>query len=1018
MICRYVRNTLLMMADGELCLIDKNIKSLLEVPLSVNVRSLNLHCNRIYKIEGLTTIWHLRHLDLSSNQISRIEGLDSLSTLRTLNLSCNAITKIEGLIGLVNLIRLNLSYNQISDLTGLLYLHGQEYKLKHLNLQSNRLNNINQLLQCMMGLTNLSDVTLSMDGSSNPVCASPGYREVVLQSLPQLMALDGVDRLGKPVPLMDNCPIDIPGLEDFVEFLLSSDSAEKVPNSDTPLTTPRIDEVLAQFRERGRGVTRAVSHAPADPEKGAGDLQNRMRIQNLERQVSQLFTQTPSSSSPTPVRKAKRDIDHTSESEVDSGKENRRKGAGSGRRSRLPARRVVAETSGRRPAKDPKARKSDSELETTTTGESAKKAASPRRKTVSRGPIQRMETGASARKGLKTTTRTPGFKATTQIDEETYRAIIEERDQEKERRWKAEQAVKQLTERLKLLQTRASEEKDIQNLAVHTTDRLKTLLLKERAARSELQERERSAQEELQHARSREDQQQRALHSLEDSMSRGEAQRARQQAEEMKRSQELQNKASALKREVEILRASSRQHKDKLQQLHELLVAREQVHRKELESRLVPGGQEFREVLGREVTAVEERHALQRAELQEKMATSEKQYGALEDEFRLALTIEATRFSELKEGFDHLSAELAERKAALAGSQQRGKQSAGLVQDLTAMVKEQKTRIAELIKAKKEAVSELRARVRSLEVNTEDDKRRSVQVELLKQDKSKLLSQLTAQESVIQGLRSERRIWGQELAQQGASLAQDRGRLEAKIEVLSTELETQKKQNEQDNDALKIKAKIVDDQTDTIRKLKQGLLDRDEQIRRLREESLQAEKRFHEQLEEEAGPVRELRERVELLTHRKEELKQQLEDKEFELEEVKRAYSAMNSKWQTKADLLSRLEEQVKRMKEGFDAKEKALLEEKDRSVQAHKAVMEKLRSVDDAFRRQLETLQATHQAELFHLANEKQKQIELANHKVCHVEEEMRLLLEETQSNKRTMEEKMARLTCVLKDF
>lgn len=55
----------------------------------------------------------------------------------------------------------------------------------------------------------------------------------------------------------------------------------------------------------------------------------------------------------------------------------------------------------------------------------------------------------------------------------------------------------------------------------------------------------------------------------------------------------------------------------------------------------------------------------------------------------------------------------------------------------------------------------------------------------------------------------------------GVSLAQDRGRLEARIEVLGAELETLKKQNERDNDALKIKAKIVDDQTETIRKLKE-----------------------------------------------------------------------------------------------------------------------------------------------------------------------------------------------------
>lgn len=45
--------------------------------------------------------------------------------------------------------------------------------------------------------------------------------------------------------------------------------------------------------------------------------------------------------------------------------------------------------------------------------------------------------------------------------------------------------------------------------------------------------------------------------------------------------------------------------------------------------------------------------------------------------------------------------------------------------------------------------------------------------------------------------------------------------MEAKIEVLTTELESQKKQNQRDNDSLKIKTKIVDDQTETIRKLKE-----------------------------------------------------------------------------------------------------------------------------------------------------------------------------------------------------
>ncbi|MGH0141924.1 UNVERIFIED_CONTAM: hypothetical protein FKN15_030848 [Acipenser sinensis] len=197
-------------------------------------------------------------------------------------------------------------------------------------------------------------------------------------------------------------------------------------------------------------------------------------------------------------------------------------------------------------------------------------------------------------------------------------------------------------------------------------------------------------------------------------------------------------------------------------------------------------------------------------------------------------------------------------------------------------------------------------------------------------------------------------------------------------------MEMIKKQNERDIDALKIKAKIVDDQTETIRKLKEGLQERDEQIRKLREENLQTQKSFQEQLEYETAPLHELREKVERLTERKEELKQQLEEKEAELEGVKKAYSAMNNKWQDKAELLTQLEAQVKHMKDVFDAKEKKLVEEKEKSLQSQKAAVEKLHSLDDAFRRQLDSVQAAHQADLLQLATEKQKQIEAANEKAA----------------------------------
>uniref|UniRef100_A0AAQ5ZX00 Leucine-rich repeat and coiled-coil domain-containing protein 1 n=1 Tax=Amphiprion ocellaris TaxID=80972 RepID=A0AAQ5ZX00_AMPOC len=836
--------------------------NLLHIPLAPTVTSLNLHCNHIPRIEGLTSAWHLRHLDLSSNCISKIEGLSSLTSLRTLNLSCNLITKVEGLNGLVNLTRLNLSYNQINSLTGFLYLHGTEYKLKHLSLHSNDLNSIDHFLQCLLGLQGLREVTLSQDGRDNPLCMSPGYREIVMQSLPQITVLDGLDQLGNPSP---------PSLAALKEKLYITFTVESLKlkfkklkimfalqvRGDGPLSTPCIDQLLTQIRHQVNSET-------------------------------------------VPVKQP----DH-----------------------------------------------------------------------------QCFQSGRST--------------------------IVEERDQERERRWKAEQTVRKLTEELKSMQTKISEEKDLQSMALHTTDRLKDVLLKERSGRSELQARVeelegscQSLNQQLEQTRSSEEQHKTAL--LVQNMS---------DLPQLKRYQDLENKAAALKRELDIQRASVRQHKDKLQQLHELLASREQEHRKQLELRLQPGGADFREAVAKEVASVEQRYNYKEVELQEKLAEGRKQYAALEDEFRMALTIEAARFSEVREACDQMTVELMELKSTLTQSQQREKKSSSLVQELTAMVKEQKNRISELIKAKRDAVTDLKSRLHSLEAEVGQDRRLSLQLELLKKDKARLLSQLTAQESVIDGLRAERRIWGQELAQQGASLAQDRGRLEARIEVLSNELENQKKQNERDNDALKIKTKIMDDQTETIRRLKESLQERDDQTRKLREEVVQTQKRFQQQLEEEMGQRAELKEQLEHLSLRKEELKQQMKDKEAELDEVRRVHSDSSRKWQEKADLLTRLESQVKHMKDNFESKERILLEERNKAT-------ERLHSVDDAFRRQLESIQATHQTELLHLANEKQKKIEQTNQKVFEVEEEMRQLLEETETKKRIMEEKMKRLTSVLKDF
>uniref|UniRef100_A0A8D0FFR3 Leucine-rich repeat and coiled-coil domain-containing protein 1 n=1 Tax=Strix occidentalis caurina TaxID=311401 RepID=A0A8D0FFR3_STROC len=972
---------------GELSLMDKGLKSLLEVSLSSDLHTLNVHCNCIARIEGLSHLRNLQHLDLSSNQIRRIEGLNSLANLRTLSLSCNLLTKVEGL---QYLFLRNHYFVFFLTFSGFQCLHGTSYKISHIDLHSNCVNNINHLLQCTKGLRCLTNLTLEKNGKANPVCHTAGYRETVLQTLPQLTALDGRNISGEPVDLAEENSSDLQCLEDILGCLASSGCpSSRDQNCVTlPVVTPHIDQALAHFRQRTRTpVQSAISSSTelvssSEPEKAELDnIYSEVRIKKIEDQISQILREAPPN-----VLKAKRDTDPTSESENDSGKENNRKVV---KRSKIPTYRRTT-------------------LSTRCHANHLNNKITDRYPSVCHIKPKRIK-----------------------LNIVQVNVLIQELDQEKERRWKAEQAEKKLIEHVRELQKYAKEEKNIQSMAVYTTDRLKELILKERDVKARLQadvqqlkgETERLT-DELNQARNKEAERQKAMQALEETLSKMETQRLQQRTIEMKQVQEAELKASANEREVQLLRISFRQQKEKVKQLHELLILREQ--EKELETRVALNGPEFQDALSKEVAKEEQRHEQHVKEFQEKINILNQKYKELEDEFRLALTIEAKRFKEVKEGFENVATDLVEHKRALFEFEQKEKEMASLIQDLTSIVKEQKAKIAELTKSNEEATANLKfvynqCRTGELATVTEEYKQKSVQLELLKKENGKLISQLTAQESVIDGLKMERKIWGQELAQQGkitSHLAQDRGKLEAKIEVLINEIETLKKQKEQDSDTIRIKNKIVDDQTETIRRLKEGLQEKDKQIRKQHEENLEAQKSFQVQLDEKAAEFEELMEKLERQKERKEELKQLLEEKEVELDGIKNAHSALKKKWQGKGELLSQLEVQVKQMKESFDIKEKKLIEERNKSLQTQRIAVEKLHEMDDAFRKQLESMLASHQEELLQLATEKEKQIEAANEKVYYVEEEMRQLLQETANNKKAMENKIRRLTHALNDI
>ncbi|EFB24160.1 hypothetical protein PANDA_005078, partial [Ailuropoda melanoleuca] len=994
--------------------------SISELSLDSSLHAINLHCNNISKIEAIDHLWNLQHLDLSSNQINQIEGLNTLTKLCTLNLSCNLITRIEGLEALTNLTRLNLSYNHINDLSGLIPLHGIKHKLRFIDLHSNCIDSIHHLLQCVVGLNFLTNLILEKNGDDNPVCHVPGYRAIMLQTLPQLRILDCKNIFGEPVNLSEINSSRLQCLEGLLNNLVSSDSPLNTSEDEIidsmPVVTPPIDEIapLDQFASpTDTGLTSFISICPSsEPEKvnHKNSFHNDMKLQKLDDQILQLLTETSDSlidNVPEKDLRPKRDTDMTSESDYGNRKECNRRIP---RRSKIPYYSKTIQTIKHHHKNNNPFMSCNRKMKPPFFKDLYVRSSLANCNMLEESEEQKTEIIKVDNSSLEDT---------------TYRTLLEQLDQEREKRWKAEQAEKKLMDYIAELHKHANEKKDIHSLALLTTDRLREIIFKERNSKVQLEVMVHKLQNEIKKltielikARDQQEDHIRHLRTLEKALEKMERQKGQQQAAQMRLIQEVELKAAAADTEINLLRTSLHQEKEQVQQLHELLALKEQEHRKELETREFFSDAEFQEALAKEVAKEERKHEQDIKEYQEKIDTLNQQYMDLENEFRIALTVEARRFKDVKDGFENVATELAKSKHALVWAQRKENESSSLIKDLTCMVKEQKTKLAEVSKLKQETAANLQNQISTLEILIEDDKQKSIQIELLKHEKVQLISELAAKESLIYGLRTERKVWGHELAQHGSSLALDRGKLEAQIESLYRENESLRKKNECDNDALRIKCKIIEDQTETIGKLKACVQEREEQIKILQEKITEIQKCTQEQLDEKSSQLDDIIEKLERHNERKEKLKQQLKVKELELEEIRKAYSTLNQKWHDKGELLSHLEMQVKEVKEKFENKERKLKAERDKSIELQKDAVEKLHSMDDAFKKQVDAIVEAHHAEIIQLASEKQKYIDSANLKVHRVEEEMRELLQETCKNKKAMEEKIRQLAFALTEI
>lgn len=176
------------LGDNTFCLNAKDLKSLDDLKISVDIKKLYIENNKVIKLKGLENFTQLIGLYAQNNCISKMEGLDTLKNLKVLDLSKNKISSIEGLSELFTLETLSLSLNYIGkngvkDVINVL----QVPTIKTLDLSKNFITDPNTLNEVLVKLPSLT--ILYLQGNRITVDMK-NYRKRMIASIKSLKFLD------------------------------------------------------------------------------------------------------------------------------------------------------------------------------------------------------------------------------------------------------------------------------------------------------------------------------------------------------------------------------------------------------------------------------------------------------------------------------------------------------------------------------------------------------------------------------------------------------------------------------------------------------------------------------------------------------------------------------------------------------------------------------------------------------------------------------------------------------------
>lgn len=641
--------------------------------------------------------------------------------------------------------------------------------------------------------------------------------------------------------------------------------------------------------------------------------------------------------------------------------------------------------------------------------------------TLSEADITSNHSGKNSVKSSKATTTRSSipvkkFKvgSSCSAEKESLVNILKELESEREQRWKAEHAGKKLAAAVREMQTRDCKEKSIQQTVVDTTERLKRALLTEKKTcdllRSDIKNKAKQINDLTEKLKNGDHKFRSSVQTLKNNLANANSKISMLQNNASKEKKDLLTSIRHLSDKYESVRLLNQQLKDELE------VQIKNVEEIKKNSCSITNDS-FQKILANELKKDEKRHQAELALLEHRLQQKQFEFTQLENEFREALVIESERYRALHESYKIVHDNASNCKDLLSASSEKEEEFRCMVSRMSDIIKEQKLKITEISKSKQELRACLEKQISNLQEEIRLCCNKNQRFEKIKQENLDLSSKLFAMQSVVDGLKEERKVWSVDLAQQGVALSKDRGWLEMKIDSLKAEVEALKKNNKRDLDTVKIKTKIIEDQSETISRFKNELSAKDSEIRSKLDEQLAEEEKLLENVESLTNENAMLKEQNNALLSRKQLLKNELSNLQHDYSKLNQEFEQEKLKWCEKGKILMELEQRVKLLATTNRGKLEQVEKERDKALSAIQIMEDKNKKVLTSHQEQLQAANDLHEQEMQRLLRNNREEVARMRAQVDRVEAEMKEILKETDMEKKKMQIKVSQLKVLLED-